>query len=100
MGVIKRQGIKNLFITYFGVIIGAISTLYIQPELLSIDELGFTRNLYNFSFLLSLFIPLGLPRNVQGLHLRIYFNLFFYCQCIYRFSFFYFQKLYTTLIHD
>jgi O-antigen/teichoic acid export membrane protein len=61
MGVIKRQGIKNVFITYFGVIIGAISTLYIQPELLSIDELGFTRNLYNFSFLLSLAIPLGLP---------------------------------------
>ena len=61
MGVIKRQGIKNVFITYFGVIIGAVSTLYIQPELLSIDELGFTRNLYNFSFLLSLAIPLGLP---------------------------------------
>ncbi len=61
MGVIKRQGIKNLFITYTGVLVGAISTLYIQPELLSIDELGFTRNLYNFSFLLSLAIPLGLP---------------------------------------
>lgn len=61
MGVIKRQGIKNVFITYFGVIIGGVSTLYIQPELLSIDELGFTRNLYNFSFLLSLAIPLGLP---------------------------------------
>lgn len=61
MGVIKRQGIKNVFITYLGVIVGAVSTLYIQPELLSIDELGFTRNLYNFSFLLSLAIPLGLP---------------------------------------
>ena len=61
MGVIKRQGIKNVFITYLGVVIGAISTLYIQPELLSIEELGFTRNLYNFSFLLSLAIPLGLP---------------------------------------
>ena len=61
MGVIKRQGIKNVFITYLGVIVGAISTLYIQPELLSIAELGFTRNLYNFSFLLSLAISLGLP---------------------------------------
>lgn len=61
MGVIKRQGIKNVFITYLGVIVGAISTLYVQPELLSIDEFGFTRNLYNFSFLLSLAIPLGLP---------------------------------------
>jgi O-antigen/teichoic acid export membrane protein len=61
VGVIKRQGLKNIFITYVGVIIGAISTLYIQPELLSLSELGFTRNLYNFSFLLSIAIPLGLP---------------------------------------
>ena len=61
MGVIKRQGLKNIFITYIGVIIGAISTLYIQPELLSLSELGFTRNLYNFSFLLSIAVPIGLP---------------------------------------
>lgn len=61
MGVIKRQGIKNIFITYAGVIIGALSAIFIQPAFLSSTELGFTRNLYNFSFLLSIAIPLGLP---------------------------------------
>lgn len=61
MGVIKRQGIKNIFITYIGVIIGAISAIFLQPVFLSTTELGFTRNLYNFSFLLSIALPIGLP---------------------------------------
>lgn len=61
MGVIKRQGIKNIFITYIGVVIGAISAIFLQPAFLSTTELGFTRNLYNFSFLLSIALPLGLP---------------------------------------
>lgn len=61
MGVIKRQGIKNIFITYVGVIIGAVSAIFLQPAFLTSTELGFTRNLYNFSFLLSIALPLGLP---------------------------------------
>jgi O-antigen/teichoic acid export membrane protein len=61
VGVIKRQGIKNVFITYIGVIIGAVSAIFIQPVLLSSTEFGFTRNLYNFSFLLSIALPIGLP---------------------------------------
>lgn len=61
MGVIKRQGIKNIFITYIGVIIGTVSAIFLQPAFLSTIELGFTRNLYNFSFLLSVMLPLGLP---------------------------------------
>lgn len=61
MGVIKRQGLKNVFITYFGILVGAVSTILIQPSLLSTDELGYTRSLYSFSFLLSIAIPVGLP---------------------------------------
>jgi O-antigen/teichoic acid export membrane protein len=61
VGVIKRQGIKNIFITYIGVVIGAISAIFIQPAFLTSTELGFTRNLYNFSFLLSIALPVGLP---------------------------------------
>lgn len=61
MGVIKRQGIKNIFITYVGVIIGAVSAIFLQPAFLSLTEYGFVRNLYNFSFLLSIALPLGLP---------------------------------------
>ncbi|MBL7934123.1 MAG: hypothetical protein JNL60_19620, partial [Bacteroidia bacterium] len=65
MGVIKRQGIKNTIIIYTGVIIGAISVIFVQPYFLTSTEVGFTRNLYNFSFLLSLAVPLGLPNIIM-----------------------------------
>ncbi|MBA3662800.1 MAG: polysaccharide biosynthesis C-terminal domain-containing protein [Bacteroidetes bacterium] len=61
MGVIKRQGIKNTVITYIGILIGAINIIFIQPKLLTEEELGLTRLLYDFAYLIGLAIPLGLP---------------------------------------
>jgi len=61
VGVIKRQGIKNTIITYIGILIGAINIIFIQPRLLSLEELGLTRLLYDFSYMIGIAIPLGLP---------------------------------------
>ncbi|MDO8998950.1 MAG: polysaccharide biosynthesis C-terminal domain-containing protein [Bacteroidota bacterium] len=61
MGVIKRQGIKNTVITYIGIIIGAVNIIFVQPKLLSEEELGLTRLLYDFAYLIGLAVPLGLP---------------------------------------
>lgn len=61
MGVIKRQGIKNTIITYIGILIGAVNIIFIQPRLLSLEELGLTRLLYDFSYMIGIAIPLGLP---------------------------------------
>ncbi|MBS1637165.1 MAG: polysaccharide biosynthesis C-terminal domain-containing protein [Bacteroidetes bacterium] len=71
MGVIKRQGIKNTIITYIGIIIGAINIIFIQPKLLTPEELGLTRLLYDFSYIIGLAIPLGLPNIIVK-----YFPLF------------------------
>lgn len=43
MAVIRRQGIKNAIYAYFGIILGVISTLYVQPYFLSKEEVGLTR---------------------------------------------------------
>jgi O-antigen/teichoic acid export membrane protein len=61
MGVIKRQGIKNTIITYIGILIGAINIIFIQPKLLTPEELGLTRLLYDFAYMIGLAVPLGLP---------------------------------------
>jgi O-antigen/teichoic acid export membrane protein len=61
VGVIKRQGIKNTIITYIGIMIGAINIIFIQPKLLTPEELGLTRLLYDFSYMIGIAIPLGLP---------------------------------------
>ena len=61
MGVIKRQGIKNTIITYIGIIIGVVNIIFVQPKLLTEEELGLTRLLYDFAYLIGLAVPLGLP---------------------------------------
>ncbi len=61
MGVIKQQGIRNTVITYIGVFIGVINLIFIQPKLLSPQELGLTRLLYDFAYFAGLAVPLGLP---------------------------------------
>jgi len=53
MGIIKRQGIKNTFIIYIGIIIGFISLLVIQPLYLTKSEIGLTRLLLAFASLFS-----------------------------------------------
>ena len=43
MSVVRRQGIKNTVYTYFGIILGVLSALYIQPFFLTKEQIGITR---------------------------------------------------------
>jgi O-antigen/teichoic acid export membrane protein len=60
LGVIQRQGIKNTIITYTGILVGFLNILFIQPRFLTAQEIGLTRVLFNFSSLISVFLPLGI----------------------------------------
>ncbi|MBA3899825.1 MAG: oligosaccharide flippase family protein, partial [Bacteroidetes bacterium] len=62
VGEIQRQGIQNTIITYFGITIGFVNLIVIQPFFLTTEEIGLTRVLLAFSFLLSVFIPLGISQ--------------------------------------
>ncbi len=59
MSTIKKQGIRNTIITYSGVVIGFVSLLFIQPNLLKPEELGLTRILIAASSLIATILPLG-----------------------------------------
>ena len=60
MGVIKRQGIKNTVISFVGIGIGLVSQMFIQPQLLSMEEFGLTKILLNFSILIAMVVPMGI----------------------------------------
>ncbi len=60
MGVVKRQGIKESIVAYFGVIIGAISLLIIQPYCLEPQEIGMIKMLIALASLMTPFIVLGM----------------------------------------
>jgi O-antigen/teichoic acid export membrane protein len=57
MGVIQRQGFKSSIVSYIGVAIGAISTIYVYPKALEI--LGLFRAMFDGSVLIGIIVLLG-----------------------------------------
>lgn len=60
MGIIQKQGITNTIISYVGILIGFVNIIYIQPQLLTTEEVGLLRILFSFSATLAMFLPLGI----------------------------------------
>ncbi len=60
MTVIRRQGIKNTVYTYLGIILGMLSTLYIQPFFLSKEQIGITRLVISAGTILASFSCIGI----------------------------------------
>ncbi len=60
MGVIQRQGIKNIIVNYLGLFIGYVNILIIQPNYLSQQEVGLLKMLFSFSAIVSTFLPMGI----------------------------------------
>ncbi len=59
MGVVKRQGIKQSMVTYFGVVIGVVNTLLIFPALLDQSQIGLINFVRETAIMFSLFAFLG-----------------------------------------
>lgn len=60
MGVIKQQSIINTIVTYVGIALGFISTIYLYPNFLEPDQYGLTRLLLSVSFVFTQFAHLGM----------------------------------------
>lgn len=59
MGVIAKQSIKGALANYLGVLIGAVTTLFVVTDLLSQEEIGLTRVLVDAAMLFSGLAQLG-----------------------------------------
>lgn len=59
MGIVIRQSFKTLIITYLGLIIGYINTLFLYPLILSEEQIGLIRLLISVTFLFAAFASLG-----------------------------------------
>jgi O-antigen/teichoic acid export membrane protein len=89
LGIIAKQGILNSVFSYFGVLLGFVSIVYIQPNFLKTSEIGLTRILVSFSFMAAIFIPLGIGsvttrffpqiRNAENKHHGHFFMIFLFC---------------------
>lgn len=59
MGIVIRHSFKTLVITYLGLFIGYINTLFLYPLVLSEEQIGLIRLLISVTFLLATFASLG-----------------------------------------
>ncbi|HXD94740.1 MAG TPA: polysaccharide biosynthesis C-terminal domain-containing protein [Bacteroidia bacterium] len=60
MTVVKRQGIKNVLYGYVGILLGIISTLYVQPFFLTKEQIGITRLIISISTIFASISCLGI----------------------------------------
>jgi len=68
MGIIKRQTIKTSIVTYIGVLLGAINTLWLYPAFLEAEEIGLITLLTNISLIIAPLAQMG----VNGIILKYY----------------------------
>lgn len=59
MGIIQKQSINGLILSYAGVILGFITTGYLMPKYLLPEEIGLLRVIVSYSTLLAQFSGLG-----------------------------------------
>ena len=59
MGIVIRQSTKSVFLTYIGIGIGVINTLWLLPYALTEEQLGLYRAIISAAVLFSTFAALG-----------------------------------------
>ena len=64
MGVIQRQSIRIVLVSYLGVIIGAINTLFVYPQVLGAEKHGLVMLLLSIATVLAQFLHLGVPNTL------------------------------------
>ncbi|MDR3626320.1 MAG: oligosaccharide flippase family protein [Ignavibacteriaceae bacterium] len=59
MGIIIRQSAKSVFITYLGIGVGILNTLWLMPAILSKEQIGLYRTIITITALFATFASLG-----------------------------------------
>ena len=64
MGIVINQSIKNSISFYFGMFFGAISTVFVYPNVFNDqpDHWGLIQLIVSYSFIISTFSNLGIPK--------------------------------------
>jgi len=59
MGVVKRQGLKQSLVRYFGIVLGTINILFLYPLFLGAEKLGLINFILDTAILTHSFVLLG-----------------------------------------
>ncbi len=61
MGIIQRQALKGAIVNYTGVLLGFLTTVYLLPTFLTVEQVGVYRFVLDTGLLIGGFASLGMP---------------------------------------
>jgi len=64
MGIVQRQGIRIALVSYLGVLIGALNTLFVFPQVLGAEKHGLVMLLLSIATVFTQFVHLGVPHTL------------------------------------
>jgi len=64
MGIVQRQGIRIALVSYLGVFIGALNTLFVFPQVLGPEKQGLLMLLLSLATVFTQFVHLGVPHTL------------------------------------
>lgn len=64
MGIIIKQSISNTIISYVGILLGFITTIWLYPNILDPEQYGLLRVIISFSLLSTQFTTLGIKNTI------------------------------------
>lgn len=60
VGIILKKGLQNTLITYFGIVLGFVNIIVLQPLFLNPEEIGLIRTILSISAFIAIVAPLGI----------------------------------------
>lgn len=113
MGIIIKQSIRNATLTYLGIGLGLLSTIFLFPHILGAEKYGLTRSLIAITTISSQIITLGIPNTIlkfvptlekdQGVRSQFFRRVIspsIFILTIYVTSFFFFESHWLNLYND
>jgi len=64
MGIVQKQGIRVAFVSFVGVVIGALNTLFVFPNVLGAERHGLVMLILAIATVIAQFAHLGIPNTI------------------------------------
>ena len=64
MGIVQKQGISVAFVSFVGVIIGALNTMFVFPNVLGAERHGLVMLILSIATVIAQFAHLGIPNTI------------------------------------
>lgn len=70
MGIIAKQGLRSTLFIYLGILIGFVSTIFLTPQLLSAEEIGFLSYISSVTGIFVAFFSFGIVQMIARMYPR------------------------------